>query len=139
MRPLTQQERAFVEGVMAGKSNAAAWRVAYPAAAATLAGDNRGIAEEARNVARRPAVMGALAALRFVVERKSEWTKAQAVARLKRAADSPKHPEATQAIAQASKMLGWDAPQKIEAKIEGSLWWQITHRAKTQITASPAQ
>lgn len=34
------------------------------------------------------------------------------------------------ATTQLSRMTGWDAPQKIEAKVEGSLLWQIRNRGK---------
>lgn len=133
MRPLTAKERVFVDEITKpGTTQADAWRVAYPKQASELAGDNRGIAEEARVVARRPQVAAAIEAHRKKQEARSEWTKAQAIERLRQIANEPAPGHATHAIAQASKMLGWDAPLKVEAKIEGSLLHQIRNRVRSR-------
>ena len=137
---LTAKESRFVEEICLGKSQADAFRAAYGGTAAVHRGDNLGIAEQARRVIRRPHIADAIAARRTKTERRVEWTKAQALERLKQAADQKHHPVAIAAIAQASKMLGWDAPQKVEVKVEGSLLWQIRHKVrKPALNVTPGQ
>jgi phage terminase small subunit len=148
MRPLTAKEQKFVEGVLAGKTNADAYREAYP----SDKGDNGGIAERAWRVSKRPAVQAALAKINAKVEEKLVITKERLLRPMlkivERDADREpqkivgedgdeqlvleRDPRAVPAAALISKIMGYDAPEKIELNVEGSLLFQIRNRVRSR-------
>jgi phage terminase small subunit len=113
LRPLTPKQRAFAENMLAGLTGAEAYRQAYrsrmTASATTV---------EAARTAKLPHVAAYIAAKREAQTKKAEATGEMSreflLSQLRKIIEASKPADRIRAIAQASRMLGYDAPQKVE-------------------------
>ncbi len=115
---MTAKQRAFADGVLSGKTGSDAYRAAYDSK-----GNNRLVAEKASRLSRHPEIMAYLAQERAKTAKRAEWTRDDMLQTLREIAETKDAPKSarTGAIAQASRMLGFDAPQKIEGEVKGAL------------------
>lgn len=114
---MTAKQRAFADGVLSGKTGSDAYRAAYDTNAKASV-----IAVNASKVLNHPDVVAYLAQERAKTAKRAAWTREEMIETLKDIAMNAEAPvDKTRAIAQASKMLGFDAPQKIEGELTGAL------------------
>lgn len=116
---MTAKQLAFARGILSGKTGSDAYRSAYPDSKA----NNRVIATKASVLLDHPEIMAYLAQERAKTQAAFSWTREEMLQTLKEiaTADGTGANERTRAIGQASKMLGFDAPQKIEGEVKGAL------------------
>jgi len=120
---LTARQREFVSGLLDGKTPAEA----YAAAGYSQGGCIEHLRIKAAELKRRPVVQAALEAGQAAQARVSAVTRADLVRGLLRIIDREgADSEATSrdviaAIAQASRMLGFDKPTEVRVSVEGSL------------------
>lgn len=128
-RGLTARQQTFADAVCRGCNHSDAAR------AAGITGTPAVIAQKGYRMAKSPTVQAYLAAnkdaLIAVAAVGSALSRAVLLDALeeiitKRERDATAR-DRIAAVAQASKMLGCDAPTKVEMKMEGSLLWQIRH------------
>ena len=121
---LTAKQLAYAKGILAGKTGSDAYRSSYDSK-----GDNKAIAEKACRLSKHPEIMAYIAQERAKIDGEDLLTRKEAVAILAKIAKGKDrgatHRDKIAAVTQASKMLGYDAPQKVEMKLEGSLLHQI--------------
>lgn len=112
MKQLTAKQMAFANGILAGLTGSDAYRQAYPDSKAS----NTIVTVRVSKLFKHPQIMAVIERGRAKTAAKLEWTREQMLGTLKEIAEDQEAPRAarTGAIAQASKMLGWDAPAKIE-------------------------
>lgn len=129
---LTAKQKAFADALLAGKGNSEAYRSAYATKASP-----RLVSTAAARLARNTAVKAYLAEQRAKLSEEDLLTRKDAVAILAKIAKGKdrangrlaSHRDKVAAIAQASRMLGYDSPQKVEMKVEGSLLHRIRSNA----------
>lgn len=120
MRELTAKQLAFCKGILSGKNGSDAYRAAYPDCKA----NNAIIAIKAFQLAENPAIEAYISAKREKLEKKFEWTREEMLQTLKNIVqDADAASDKTKAIAQASKMLGFDAPTKAEVDHTVQISW----------------
>ena len=115
-RQITQLERRFADNILDGMKPSAAYRKASGSK-----GTCQTATREAVRLGKRPLVIEYIAKGRAVLEDRSAWSREQMLATLRSIADEPTAAKSARisAITQASKMLGFDAPQKIEGVAGG--------------------
>jgi phage terminase small subunit len=125
-RPLSPMQAAFVRLVLEGHTQSQAYRLAGYAPT-----DTRQTSIKSSQLAATPRIKQALADGRKALADEDVLTRkvmlhalAKIVTRKGRDAKATSR-DVTGAIAQASKMLGCDAPTKVEMKVEGSLLHRI--------------
>jgi phage terminase small subunit len=120
---LTAQQRKFADAVIGGATGSDAAR------AAGVTGAPRYIAERAAKWMANPKVKDAIAKGRAALAEEDLLTRREAVGILARIAKGKDKRASTRdriaALAQASRMLGYDAPTKVTMKVEGSLLHRI--------------
>lgn len=130
MIDLTPKQRAFCDAILAGKGPSEAYRSAYSTKASA-----RVVSVHAQRVLKHEAVASHLKAERAKLQAEDFLTRSEAVgilANIAKAAGKERgatRKEKIAAIAQASRILGYDSPQKVEVKLEGSLLHRIRSRA----------
>lgn len=129
MQRLTPKQRAFVAAVMAGCNHA---RAAEVAGYAGTTGEKGSLKVRGHAVAHSPAVIAELARLRRPIEFRHTLTRDKLLARMEEIVDSGKAADKVQAGRLASRILGYDAPQQVEVKVEGSLLWRIRNKVGQQ-------
>ena len=126
MQKLTHRQEEFVRHILAGQSQAEAYRLAGYAPAG---GNSTRV--KACQLAKLPHIQAAIEEGKRVLADEELLTRKEAVAALARIAKrTGRDKNATArdvvaAVAQAAKMLGYDAPTKVEVKVEGSLLHRI--------------
>lgn len=115
---MTAKMQAFADALLSGKEPSPAYIASYPDCRA-----NKGtIARKAHKLSRHPEIVAYLAQERAKTAKRAAWTREEMLETLKDIAKNAEAPvDKTRAIAQASKMLGFDAPQKIEGELTGAL------------------
>lgn len=117
-RPLTPKQRAFAENVLAGMTGSEAYRQAYRSRMTAAA-----LTVEAGRTARLPHVAAYIATKREAQVKKAEATGEMSreflLSHLRKIIEASKPADRIRAIAQASRMLGYDAPQKVEGVAGG--------------------
>lgn len=102
---------------------------AYTAAGYRACSNKQATSKNAVKLTRVPVVAAALAAGRAALAEEDLLSRREAVGILARIAKGKDKRASTRdriaATAQASKMLGYDAPSKVEVKLEGSLLHKI--------------
>lgn len=107
---LTAKQTQFARGILSGMTGSDAYRNAYDSK-----GDNTAIANKAYILSNNPEIVAYLAQERAKTASKAQWTREEMLETLKDIATNAEAPvDKTRAIAQASKMLGFDAPAKVE-------------------------
>jgi len=108
---MTAKQLAFAGHILAGKTGSDAYRLAYDTNAKASV-----IAVNASKVLNHPLVVAYLAKERAKTANRAAWSREEMITTLREIAEAGDTPRAarTGAIAQASRMLGFDAPQKIE-------------------------
>lgn len=104
--------QAFAVALLAGKENSAAYIASYP----DCRGHKGTIARKAHKLSRHPEIVAYLAKERAKTANRAAWSRDEMITTLREIAEADDTPRAarTGAIAQASRMLGFDAPQKVE-------------------------
>ena len=119
---MTHKQRAFAQAILQGKTATDAYLLAYDST-----GHNRATAKgKGYQLSNHPEIMAYIAQERAKTAKAFQWTREEMLETLKDIALKAKPTDRTRAIAQASKMMGFDAPQKIEGEISGGLTitWQ---------------
>jgi phage terminase small subunit len=108
---MTARQKAFADAILAGIGPSEAYR-----RAGYKVGSPKVVSVKAQETLRQKVVKAYLAERRDKQEKRNEWTREQMLKTLREIAEDHSSPKAarTGAIAQASKMLGWDAPAKVE-------------------------
>ena len=125
-RPLSPMQENFVRCVLEGNTQADAYRKAGYAPC-----DNQQTAVKASQLAANPRIRKALDEGKKALADEDVLTRKEMLAALakivkRRGRDAKASSrDVTGAVAQASKMLGCDAPTKVEMKVEGSLLHRI--------------
>lgn len=125
---MTGKQRLFADHVISGKSQAAAYRLAYPGSGLWKV---ESVKVEASRVASKPHVKAYIE--EAIKEAKAAATLTRedlllAMGKIVKRVGKDANAPATAVVAatqQASRMLGCDAPTKIEMKVEGSLLYRI--------------
>lgn len=122
---MTAREKAFADAILRGKGPSESYRVAGYAQASS-----RLVSIKAQHILKRPDVKAYIEAGRNKLEAEDMLSRKEAVGILARIAKAKGNIKVTSrdriaAVAQASRMLGYDAPTKVEAKLEGSILHQI--------------
>jgi phage terminase small subunit len=125
---MTGKQRAFADHVISGKNLTESYRLAYPA---SLRWDRHMTKKEAWKTANKPHIKAYIDEAVLEAKQAASLTRedlllamGKIVKRVGKDANAP----ATAVVAatqQASRMLGCDAPTKIEMKVEGSLLFRI--------------
>lgn len=129
LNELTPKQKAFADHLLLGKGPSEAYRLAYP----DCKSSSKVVTVKASEAQRHPAVAAYLAQERAKLSAEDYLTRAEAVAILAKIAKAAgrergaTRKEKIAAVAQASRILGYDSPQKVEVKVEGSL----LHRIRT--------
>lgn len=120
-KDLSPLQQRYVDARLAGQTKAQA----YATAGYAMAGGNKGRVK-ACDLERVPKVKAAIEAGLARARARSDWTREHMLETLREIAEDRTAPKAarTGAIAQASKMLGLDAPQKVENSGEMVIRWQ---------------
>lgn len=116
---MTAKQRAYAHGILDGLTGSDAYRRANPDSRA----NSRTIAHKAHKLSNHPEIMAYIAQERAKTAKRAAWTREEMLQTLREIAETKEAPKSarTGAIAQASKMLGFDAPQKIEGEVKGAL------------------
>jgi len=119
---LTSKQKAFADAYLAGATGSDSYRTAY-----NTKGNNRAVARKAVTLLTNPKVIAYLDQMRAELKKSTILDKQKSLERLTGIAQNDKatHRDQIAAVKQLSRMLGFDAPQKIEAKVEGSLLYRI--------------
>jgi len=125
VKTMTAKMRAFADGILSGKEPSPAYVLAYPDCRA----NKRTIARKAHKLSNHPEIMAYIAQERAKIADEQLLTRKEAVGILAKIAKGKDrgatHRDKIAAVAQASKMLGYDVPTKVEVKLEGSLLHKI--------------
>ena len=133
MTKLTAKQTAFADAILDGKTGSDAYRIAY-----NTKGSNRAVARKAVDLMKHPAIIAYIKDMRSRVQTKKIMDKQEMLQELTEIARAKKKEgkEATttrvSAMERIAKMQGFDAPQKIEAKVEGSLLDRIRKGNKSK-------
>ena len=125
---MTGKQRQFADLVISGKSQAEAFRQAYPS---SLRWNKDNVRKEASRVALSPAVKAYIEAGIADAKAAASLTRAdilEAMGKIVKRIGKDANAPATAVVAageRAARMLGCDAPTKIEMKVEGSLLHRI--------------
>jgi phage terminase small subunit len=128
VRAISPRQKAFADAILAGKQPSEAYR----ASGYGCKSNNRVIAVRAQRVLKYPGVIEYMAAERKRLARAQILTRErslQILANIAEAGSATKRDKIA-AIAQSSRMQGYDAPQKVEMKVEGSLLFRIRNTPK---------
>jgi phage terminase small subunit len=124
LKELNPRQQIFADAILAGERVSDAYRKAGYSAK-----DPVQVSRKAGEVLRAKKVQAYIDANQNILESKKILTRMESLKILAGIARTAKTGDTRiRAIAQASKMQGHDAPQKIEAKVEGSLLWQIRNQ-----------
>jgi phage terminase small subunit len=117
---LTHRQEAYVQRILAG---ARPYDAYVEAGYAACKGNQRSV--KAAELARKPHVAAAIEAGRAAMRQAGHWSREDMLRTLRGIAEGERVPAGarTQAIAQASKMLGLDAPTKVEQSGELVVKW----------------
>jgi hypothetical protein len=109
---MTPKMQAFADALLAGKTGSDAYRLAYPDSKA----NPRVVSVKAARLSRHPEIMAVIAKERAKTANRAAWSREEMITTLREIAEAKDSPKSarTGAIAQASRMLGFDAPQKVE-------------------------
>jgi hypothetical protein len=118
-----------VAAVLAGCNHA---RAAELAGYAGTKGEKGTLRRRGFSVARSAPVVEALAKARAPAEFRHTLTRDKLLSRMEEIVDSGKAADKVQAGKLASRILGYDAPQQVEVKVEGSLLWRIRNKVGQQ-------
>lgn len=126
LQSLTPKQVRFAQAIVSGKNPGQAYREAYATKAPFR---SRALEVEASRTARKPHIAAYIAQLQAKLERKAILSRQRSLEILTVIAEEEKQPQPRiAAITQASRMQGYDAPARVEMKVEGSLLWQIRNR-----------
>lgn len=114
LRDLTPKQRKFVDNLMLGYGPSDAYRRVYGGSMSA-----RSINVESGKLVRLPHVAAYLAERRAKSEAKVEMTREFLLEQLRGIIEASRPGDRIRAIAQASRMLGYDAPQKVEGVAGG--------------------
>lgn len=118
---LTSQQEKFAEGVANGKSQAEAYRAAYPK---SQKWKPETLWSKASEMMSHRKVSERVAEIRAELAKKSLWTREQSVKVLAEIAmAAEKDADRVRATAELNKMHGFEAPQKIEHS--GTINWPV--------------
>jgi phage terminase small subunit len=120
---ITAKQQKFADCILAGNTGSDSYRKAY-----STKGDNRSVARRAVELMANPKVEEYLAGVRAKLKKVTILDKQRSLEALTEIANAKKEQltrDRIAAIKQISRMQGFDAPTKIEAKIQGSLLDQI--------------
>lgn len=114
---MTTKQRAFADAVLGGMTGSDAYRAAYPDSKA----NPRVVSVKAVRLSNHPKISAYIAQERAKRAKRAAWTRDEMIQTLREIAETKDAPKAarTGAIAQASRMLGYDAPQKVEGVAGG--------------------
>jgi phage terminase small subunit len=124
---MTPKQLAFAKGLLRGMTGSDAYRAAYPDSKA----DSGVIARKAYVLSNHKEIMAYVAKEKAKLNEEEILTKRdmlQALGKIvhRRGKDArASSRDVTAAVAQASRMLGCDAPSRVEVKLEGSLLHRI--------------
>jgi phage terminase small subunit len=117
---MTAKQLKFAHGILSGKTGSDAYRLAYGARS-----NSKAMAERSCRLSKHPEVMAYIAQERAKTAAAFAWTREEMLETLKDIADKAEAPvDKTRAIAQASKMLGFDAPVKTETTGGLTIRWE---------------
>jgi len=128
VKALTPRQKAFADAILDGKQPSEAYRVAKYST-----NTNRNvIAVAANRILNNSAVQAYLSAEKKKIARSQILTRERSLQILGNIAEagSATKRDKIAAIAQSSRMQGYDAPQKVEMKVEGSLLFRIRNAPK---------
>ena len=109
---ITSQQEAFAQAVASGKSNAEAYRTAYPNAHKWTA---QSVATEAYKIAVKPDVSRRIEQIRAELAEKGLWTREQSAKALIGVVNSPdKASDVVAAVKELNAMHGYNEPLKID-------------------------
>ncbi len=119
---LTPKQQAFADAILKGLQPSAAYRSAGYADASVAV-----VSVRAQEYLKKPNVRRYLSDQRRKLEEKSILSKQAILEKLSEIACDKEatNTDKIRAMERFAKMLGYDAPQKIEAKVEGSLLYRI--------------
>lgn len=109
---MTAKQQAFANAILAGKTASDSYRAAY----GPQSTNNATIARNAHKLSGNAEIVAYLAKERAKTANRAAWSREEMITTLREIAEAGDTPKSarTGAIAQASRMLGFDAPQKIE-------------------------
>ena len=118
---MTHKQKTFADAILAGSTGRDAYRSAY-----NSKGNNKAIAEESCRLSGHPEIKTYIAQEQAKAQAKGAWTREEMLETLKEiATQSILGSDRTRAIAQASKMLGFDAPNKVEQTGSLLIRWDL--------------
>jgi len=122
---MTAKQQAFANGILAGKTGSDAYRSAY----GTKSSNNATIARQAHLLSNHPEIVAYIAKEQAKTADENLLTRKEAVGILAKIAKGKDRTASSRdkiaAVAQVSRMLGYDSPTKVEVKVEGSLLHKI--------------
>jgi phage terminase small subunit len=122
---MTHKQKLFADGILSGKTGSDAYRHAYPDSKA----HSGVIAVKAHQLSNHPEIKALIAKERAAMRKKDILSREESLGILAKIARKPdKQTTAIAAIERAAKMQGFDVPQAIEMKIEGSLLDRIRRK-----------
>lgn len=123
---MTAKQLAFAQAILRGMTGSDAYRIAYSPKTV----NNESIARLAHRLSTHPEIMAYIAAERAKTAAKAQWTREEMLETLKDIATNAEAPvDKTRAIAQASKMLGFDAPTEVKMTMQGA-WLERLRKRK---------
>jgi phage terminase small subunit len=112
VKPLTHQQEAFAQAVAAGKSQAEAYRIAYPK---SLSWKPEALHPQASRMIADPKIAARVAAIKQELEKAGLWSREQSVKVLAEIASrGEKDADRVRAVAELNKMHGFEAETKIQ-------------------------
>ena len=114
---LTSQQEAFARGVAEGKTQAEAYREAYPKARRWKASS---VYSQASRMLENPKVSARVEAIRAELAERSLWSREQSVEALKGVISTPdKASDVVAAVRELNAMHGFNAPEQVEVNHSG--------------------
>jgi len=122
VRPLSAKQIAFADFILKGSTGSDAYRGAY-----NTRGSTRAVARKAVDLVAHKGVRVYMATERAKQDKAKMLDRAKSLELLAGIAQSPKatNRDKISAIERTAKMCGYDAPEKMELKVEGSLLYRI--------------
>lgn len=109
---LTPQQEAFAQGVASGKSQAEAYRAAYPKSCAWT---TDAVCNRASAMMRHSGILARVGSIRAELAEKGLWSREESVKALRQVVLSPdKQSDVVAAVKELNAMHGFNAPTKIE-------------------------
>lgn len=122
MRPLTSKQTAFADRILAGDTGSDSYRDSY-----NTRGSNKVVSVKAAELLAHKGVQAYLGTQRAILQKKKIIGMTRSLERLGEIieGDEVSDSDCIKAIERNAKMQGFDAPEKMELKVEGTLLYRI--------------